>query len=161
MAAAVTAVHLKCLQIIQFGLFLNPVKLQLLWAIFMRRMCFQCLCGVTSNLSQPCLFLLQCYESKCHQHCLYSSGKVEQTRSLCVSLLMSPCIGWPFSHTTAEAEQARSVVVCVFARTFSVHLSMCITWTTHKSCPRQSVCMSSCHKKVRSVRLPWALCVWV
>lgn len=45
---------------------------------------FQCLCGMTSHLSQPCLFLLWYRESKCHQHCLDSSGHVEETRSPCM-----------------------------------------------------------------------------
>ena len=131
-------------------------------------MCFQSLCVVTSNLSQLSLFLLWCYESKCHQHCLYSSGKVEQTRSLCVCVcvyvtLVCPCM-WVFSHTSAKADCARSafrMCVCVHMH-IAVHKGMSITTTTNKSHFRQSVGMGPHHLKVRYARSPWTcVCFYV
>lgn len=138
-AVSVTAISLKCMQIIRRELFLNPLKSRLLWATFIHCMCFQCLRGVTSDLSRPRVFLLWCYESKCHQGCLYSTGKVQQTRSQCVCV----CV---FSHTSAKADRARSMLslcVCVPMR-----VSTCTARTTNTSRFRLSFRVRPSHLKV-------------
>ena len=151
-AVSVTAINLKCVQIIRQQLFLNPLKSQLLWATFIHCMCFQCLRGVTSALSQPRVFLLWCYESKCHQRCLYSTGKVQQTRSLSVRVCV--CV---FSHTSAKADRARSVLslcVCVPMR-----VTTCSARTTNKSHFRPSVRVRPSHLKFGYAWSPWATSV--
>ena len=128
-------------------LFLTQSKQRLLWAIFIYCVCFQCLCDVTWNSSQPCLFLLWWHESKCHQPCLYSSSRVWAGK-VAECVCTADHVGC-FQYKRVQADHKRSDWTCLTAGRETILLTcssecVCLWQIQHMlQCPIQFYLVST------------------